>query len=72
MFFAPEQTAPKNDHKSVGKVYNPHFGALLAAVPRLRVFEMTASVMPERSEPPNLASNRNARAAVFEITYTFF
>ena len=50
---------------------NPRLGALLAAVPRLRVLEMTASVMPERSEPPNLALKRYARAAVSQISYTF-
>ena len=50
---------------------NPRLGALLAAVPRLRVSEMTASVMPERSEPPNLALKRNASAALSQFSYTF-
>ena len=50
---------------------NPRLGALLAAVPRLRVSEMTASVMPERSEPPNLALKCNASAAFSQFSYTF-
>ena len=43
---------------------NPRFTALLLRVPRTCVLQTTASVMPERSKPPNLALKRSAKSPV--------
>ena len=43
---------------------NPRFRTLLPAVPWLPVLQTIASVMPERSGPPNLALKRNAKSHV--------
>ena len=57
--------------KSIAKVCNPGFGALLPAVPWPPVLETTAGVMPELSEGPNLALKRSAKSLFFQIPYIF-
>ena len=47
----------------------PCFNALLLRVPCTRVLQTTASVIPERSKPPNLALKRNAKSPVSHLGY---
>jgi hypothetical protein len=57
---APE--AKKNDQKSIGKMCKSDFTGLLARVPRIRVIQTIAGVMPERSKCPNLALKRSSKS----------
>ena len=55
---------PRKQQKTFEKVCRPRFIALLLRVPCTPVLQTTASVMPERSKPPNLALKRNAKSHV--------
>ena len=68
-FFA--QLPPKKHPKNVWNLCHPRFIALLLRVPCTPVLQTTASVMPERSKPPNLALKRNATALVSPMSHIF-
>ena len=47
------------------------FIALLLRVPCTHVLQTTASVMPERSTPPNLALKRSAKSHFSQLLYIY-
>ena len=49
----------------------PRFISLLLRVPCTCVIQTTASVMPERSKPPNLALKRNAKSPFGKVLDNF-
>ena len=61
----------KHMQKTFGKVCRPRFIALLLRVPCTPVLQTTASVMPERSKPPNLALKRNAKSPFCSLLHIF-
>jgi len=68
-FFA--QLPPKKHQKNVGNLCHPRFIALLLRVPCTPVLQTTASVMPERSKPPNLALKRSSKSLVSPMIHIF-
>ncbi len=68
-FFSPF-FSPKSIKKTIGKVCRPRFIALLLRVPCTPVLQTTASVMPERSKPPNLAWKRNSKSPFSQLSHT--
>ena len=62
---------PAVDQKTFGKMFRPRFISLLLRVPCTCVIQTTASVMPERSKPPNLALKRNAKSPFGKVLDNF-
>ena len=49
----------------------PRFTTLLLRELHVRVIQTTASVMPERSKPPNLALKRSSKSLVSPLLHIF-